>query len=74
MKKLIAVAAIVPVIAVVMAGSAASHPHGATCRAVGTSQFQTVRCVAECKPGEVAECKNGGNLRPPSCKCTKTSE
>lgn len=75
MKKLIAVAAIVPVIAVLMAGSAAS----CDCRAVGRNVNQDMRCSVSCEPGQVAVCKDGNKSQgryssPPRCKCVKASK
>ena len=74
MKKLIAVAAIVPVIAVAMIGSALS----CECRAVGRIGKQDMRCGVSCEPGEMAVCKDGlkaqGKYQTrPTCKCVKAS-
>ena len=75
MKKRIAVAAIMPVIAVLTAGSAAS----CDCRAVARSLNQDVRCSASCEPEQVAVCRDGNKAQghyhsPPSCKCVKASK
>ena len=77
MKKLIAVAVIVPLIAVLIAGAMTSGAASCDCWAAGASMGQDKRCRVSCELGMVAVCKDGKKTNDgryytaPSCRCVK---